>query len=44
MKNAFNGIFHSFVIFINTIMLKKFGPGTEYYAETTELDLKRSYM
>ncbi|CAF2344244.1 unnamed protein product [Rotaria sp. Silwood2] len=25
-------------------MLKKFGPGTEYYAETTELDLKRSYI
>jgi len=25
-------------------MLKKFGPGSEYYAETTELDLKRSYM
>ncbi|CAF0858024.1 unnamed protein product [Rotaria sordida] len=25
-------------------MLKKFGPGSEYYAETTELDLKRSYI
>ncbi|CAF3416953.1 unnamed protein product [Rotaria socialis] len=25
-------------------MLKKFGPGTDYYSETTELDLKRTYI
>jgi len=25
-------------------MLKKFGPSSDYQAETTELDLKRTYM
>ena len=45
VKNTHNGIFHSFFChFTNKTMLKKFGQGSEYYTETTELDLKRSHM
>jgi hypothetical protein len=41
VKDILHGVFN---IVINRIMLKKFGPGSEYYSETTELDLKRSHM
>ena len=48
MKSAFNGVYLVYMCFLvlatNATMLKKFGPGTEYYAQTTELDLKRTYM